>query len=206
MELVERHAELAALSDCLEETRTGTGTLVLVGGEAGAGKSALVSRFLGEVAVPVVAGFCDGVATPRPLGPVIEIAAQLEVDTSLPRDDLFAAVLAALRQRGRGGARRGRALGRRRDRGVPALPRPASGPGPGGADRDLPQRRDRREFGVDPAHRRRGAADGRAADPGPPAHPPRRRGHARRLRARPGRRAEPDRRQRLLRHRGAGRR
>ncbi|HEU5267984.1 MAG TPA: LuxR C-terminal-related transcriptional regulator [Jatrophihabitans sp.] len=94
--LVERQAELAALSDCLKDTRAGAGTLVLVGGEAGAGKTALVAAFLAEVAVPVAAGFCDGVSTPRPLGPVIEIAAQLGVDTSLPRDELFAAVLAAL--------------------------------------------------------------------------------------------------------------
>jgi DNA-binding NarL/FixJ family response regulator/Tfp pilus assembly protein PilF len=38
------------------------------------------------------------VATPRPLGPVIEIAAQLEIDAALARDELFAAVLAALRR------------------------------------------------------------------------------------------------------------
>jgi DNA-binding CsgD family transcriptional regulator/tetratricopeptide (TPR) repeat protein len=99
MGLVERDRELAALSEYLEDTRSGGGALVLVSGEAGAGKSALLSTFLAEVAVPVVAGYCDGVSTPRPLGPVIEIAAQLEVDTSLPRDGLFAQVLHALSAR-----------------------------------------------------------------------------------------------------------
>ncbi|HEU5266940.1 MAG TPA: LuxR C-terminal-related transcriptional regulator [Jatrophihabitans sp.] len=93
MHLVEREADLAALSEYLEETGAGGGMLVLVSGEAGAGKSALVTAFLAEVTLPVAAGFCDGVSTPRPLGPVIEIAAQLEVDAALPRDELFAAIL-----------------------------------------------------------------------------------------------------------------
>ena len=97
MHLVEREAELDALSEYLDESRGG-GALVLVAGEAGAGKSALVSRFLADLTVPVAAGCCDGVSTPRPLGPVIEIAAQLEVDASLPRDDLFAAILGAVKR------------------------------------------------------------------------------------------------------------
>ena len=96
MRLYERGPQLAALSEYLEDTRDGTGAFALVGGEAGAGKSALVSAFLAEVAVPVVAGVCDGTLTPRPLGPVIEIAAQLEVDAALARDELFAAILIAL--------------------------------------------------------------------------------------------------------------
>ena len=96
MRLYERGPQLAALSEYLEATRDGTGALALVDGEAGAGKSALVSAFLAEVAVPVVAGVCDGTLTPRPLGPVIEIAAQLEVDAALARDELFAAILIAL--------------------------------------------------------------------------------------------------------------
>ena len=96
MRLFERGPHLAALSEYLEDTRDGTGALALVGGEAGAGKSALVSAFLADVAVPVVAGVCDGTTTPRPLGPVIDIAAQLEVDVALARDELFAAILTAL--------------------------------------------------------------------------------------------------------------
>src|SRR5262245_30826859 len=98
MALIERGSQLAALSQYLEDTRDGSGVLVLVGGEAGGGKSALVSAFLADVAVRVVAGSCDGLSTPRPLGPLIDIAAQLEVDATLPRDQLFAATLGALRQ------------------------------------------------------------------------------------------------------------
>jgi DNA-binding CsgD family transcriptional regulator/tetratricopeptide (TPR) repeat protein len=96
MVLIERGSQLAALSQYLEDTRDGSGVLVLVGGEAGAGKSALVSEFLAEVAVRVVAGSCDGLSTPRPLGPLIDVAAQLEVDATLPRDQLFAAILGAI--------------------------------------------------------------------------------------------------------------
>ena len=98
MRLVEREPQLAALSEYLQDARDGRGTLALIGGEAGAGKSALASAFLADVAVPVAAGVCDGVATPRPLGPVTEIAAQLEVDAALGRDELFTAVLEALRR------------------------------------------------------------------------------------------------------------
>ena len=98
MQLIEREPELSTLSTYLEDIRTGAGTLALVGGEAGAGKSALVSAFLGEVAVRIAAGSCDGLSTPRPLGPVIEIAAQLEVDSALPRDELFVAIVDALKQ------------------------------------------------------------------------------------------------------------
>lgn len=96
MALIERGAQLIALSRHLDDIRDGSGVLVLIGGEPGAGKTALVSEFLGEVAIRVVAGSCDGLSTPRPLGPVIEIAAQLEVDATLPRDRLFEAVLDAL--------------------------------------------------------------------------------------------------------------
>jgi DNA-binding CsgD family transcriptional regulator/tetratricopeptide (TPR) repeat protein len=98
MALIERGPQLAALSQYLEDTRDGSGVLALVGGEAGGGKSALVAAFLDDVAVRVVAGSCDGLSTPRPLGPLIEIAAQLEVDAALPRDQLFAAILGALEQ------------------------------------------------------------------------------------------------------------
>lgn len=96
MVLIERASQLAALSRHLDDIRDGSGVLVLIGGEPGAGKTALVSAFLGDVAVRVVAGSCDGLSTPRPLGPVIEIAAQLEVDSTLPRDRLFEEVLDAL--------------------------------------------------------------------------------------------------------------
>ena len=60
--------------------RAGAGRLVLVSGEAGVGKSALVRRFCdahGERA-RVLWGACDALGTPRPLSPVIDIAAAVD--------------------------------------------------------------------------------------------------------------------------------
>src|SRR5207248_524140 len=81
-----------------------SGKLVLVAGEAGVGKSSLVERFVAEHARDTRAlwGACDAHATPRALGPVQEVAAQLpsirnsstRADES--RDPLFRALLADL--------------------------------------------------------------------------------------------------------------
>jgi DNA-binding CsgD family transcriptional regulator/tetratricopeptide (TPR) repeat protein len=53
--------------------------MVLIGGEAGMGKTALVDHFASMQAssVRVLVGACDPLATPRPLGPVIDIARRL---------------------------------------------------------------------------------------------------------------------------------
>jgi DNA-binding CsgD family transcriptional regulator len=75
-ELLERASALAALAALLEETgATRQGRLVLVRGEAGVGKTALVRRFAAD-AVParVLRGACDPLYTPRPLGPFLDIA------------------------------------------------------------------------------------------------------------------------------------
>ena len=45
MGLLEREEPLASLAACADEARRGQGRLVLVSGEAGVGKSALVERF-----------------------------------------------------------------------------------------------------------------------------------------------------------------
>jgi DNA-binding CsgD family transcriptional regulator len=73
--------ERAAFSDALDEQLAGVaaggGRLVLVSGEAGIGKSALVRAFsaaCGERA-RVLWGACDALGTPRPLSPLIDIAA-----------------------------------------------------------------------------------------------------------------------------------
>jgi predicted ATPase len=50
MWLVEREAQLEVLDGLFRETRAGSGRLVLVGGDAGAGKSVLVSAFCDRVA------------------------------------------------------------------------------------------------------------------------------------------------------------
>ncbi|MBW3613166.1 MAG: AAA family ATPase [Chloroflexi bacterium] len=83
--ILERDDELRELSACLAEASAGVGSFVVVRGEAGIGKTALVDAFLsgvpGETAV--YRTLCDGVSTPRPFGPIHEIAAQLHGE--LPR-------------------------------------------------------------------------------------------------------------------------
>src|SRR5262245_47814738 len=71
-ELLEREALLAALVAAL----AAGGRLVFVGGEAGAGKTSLVRAFCRAVVVPVLAGTCDSLTTPTPLGPFLDVAAE----------------------------------------------------------------------------------------------------------------------------------
>jgi tetratricopeptide (TPR) repeat protein len=74
--LLERSGELSALEDHLAAvTGSGRGRLVLIAGEAGVGKSALVHAFCaGRAAVQVLSGACEPLYTPRPLGPFLDIA------------------------------------------------------------------------------------------------------------------------------------
>src|SRR3990172_5416562 len=73
-DLLERAQFLAELGQRLEESRR-SGRLVLIGGEAGVGKTALLRRFCslhGEVRA--LWGACDPLFTPRPFGPLLDIA------------------------------------------------------------------------------------------------------------------------------------
>ncbi len=103
MVLLERDSALEALTQYAAQARAGAGRVVLISGEAGAGKSALLERLQRELAdVCWVGGTCDGLITPRPLGPLFEIAEQLggellEACRSDPgRDELFALLLRRL--------------------------------------------------------------------------------------------------------------
>jgi len=75
-ELLERDGELSTLHECLETVRRSSrGLVVLVGGEAGVGKTALLRRFCDECdSARVLWGGCDPLFTPRPLGPFLDIA------------------------------------------------------------------------------------------------------------------------------------
>ncbi len=70
MGLLEREEALAALAECHGEG----GRVVLVAGEAGIGKTALVAEFAERVDGGMLRGGCDALRTPRPLGPVRDIA------------------------------------------------------------------------------------------------------------------------------------
>ena len=99
--LLERQAELQALSTAVERAGTGRGSAVLVLGEAGIGKTSLVHAFLAAAAgrARVLAGACEDLLTPRALGPLRD-AARSAADGPLaaalsPRADpdlVFAAV------------------------------------------------------------------------------------------------------------------
>jgi DNA-binding CsgD family transcriptional regulator len=100
MALIEREPYLGALADHLADVVAGTGRLVVVGGEAGVGKTTLLRTFADERAddMRIAWGSCDGLFTPEPLAPVAEIAAQLDqpFDAHAPRSAFFAAALDAL--------------------------------------------------------------------------------------------------------------
>ncbi|HEX9552560.1 MAG TPA: ATP-binding protein, partial [Streptosporangiaceae bacterium] len=75
MVLLERESHLAALYDYAGEARRGDGRLVLVSGEAGIGKSALVEQLAADLPEARWSwGACDGMFTPRPLGPLFDLA------------------------------------------------------------------------------------------------------------------------------------
>jgi DNA-binding CsgD family transcriptional regulator len=74
--LLERTGDLAALERSLAQARGGRGSFVLVSGEAGIGKTALVRAFCEghRGAARVLWGVCDPLFTPRPLGPLLDVA------------------------------------------------------------------------------------------------------------------------------------
>jgi ATP/maltotriose-dependent transcriptional regulator MalT len=81
MYLLERQEQFQTLNGYLQQTRAGSGKLVLIASEPGLGKSALIEQFAAEqrTGVRTLWGGCDALATPRALGPVHEIAAQIQV-------------------------------------------------------------------------------------------------------------------------------
>ena len=102
-QLLEREDQLATLGALQGAVASGSGRAVFVAGEAGAGKSALVRQFCDSAAGTsrVMVGFCDALASPRPLGPLVDIAPSLGGDVtellkSRRRHELFEATLAAL--------------------------------------------------------------------------------------------------------------
>jgi DNA-binding CsgD family transcriptional regulator/tetratricopeptide (TPR) repeat protein len=72
-DLVEREALIAELNDA---HRAG-GRLVLIGAEAGGGKTSLVREFVRRVDGRVLSGACEPLSTPVPLGPLLDVSAQL---------------------------------------------------------------------------------------------------------------------------------
>jgi predicted ATPase len=105
MELLERASVLDTLGGLLAEARAGRGRLVLVGGEAGVGKTSLARELCTRRrhAAGILWGACDPLSTPRPLGPLADIAPAAGgglrelLRGEAPREELFSALLERLR-------------------------------------------------------------------------------------------------------------
>jgi len=109
-ELLEREEYLFALDDALRQATAGRGRIALISGEAGIGKTALVERFVADApaGTRTLWGACDALFTPRPLGPLYDIAQQSQgplqgplralLESESNRAQLFTAVLDDLAQ------------------------------------------------------------------------------------------------------------
>jgi DNA-binding CsgD family transcriptional regulator/tetratricopeptide (TPR) repeat protein len=104
MKLLERDELLTSLQVLLRNAAAGQGSLLFLEGEAGIGKTSLLRAFADsqQAQVPVYWGACDALQTPRPLGPLFDIAAQLKgelqaaLDGNVERLRIFSSFLAEI--------------------------------------------------------------------------------------------------------------
>jgi predicted ATPase len=103
--LLERDSLLGSLNHHLAQASDGSGSLLLVAGEAGAGKTSLVRGFVDSLTAStlVIQGACDPLTTPRPLSPLYDFAADPDagLDGLVHKDkqaiEMFSEVLDRLR-------------------------------------------------------------------------------------------------------------
>jgi DNA-binding CsgD family transcriptional regulator len=104
--LLERDAQLDSLLAAARRAAAGHGSVVVLGGEAGIGKTSLLREFTTRTDSDyrVLWGWCEALFTPRPLGPLqdmvhsldLQVGALLEQDAAPER--LFPALLKALQE------------------------------------------------------------------------------------------------------------
>ena len=107
MELLERDNYLQELQDKYDNLSDGNGFVILISGEAGVGKTSLVETFLNKIDCKgnILWGACDDLFTPRPLGPLYDIAAQLNdsllklLDSHAERATIFTRFLKVLQDK-----------------------------------------------------------------------------------------------------------
>lgn len=85
MELLERDGNLAALAEIRRAAADRRGSVALVSGEAGIGKTTLVTRFVADLGdkARVLWGTCDDLSTPRPFGPLRDLGVATSTDLSI---------------------------------------------------------------------------------------------------------------------------
>ncbi|MCV7101511.1 ATP-binding protein, partial [Mycobacterium palustre] len=78
-DLLEREAALAELARLARSAARGSGRMVLLRGEAGIGKTAVITRFTSGLrgSWRLLRGWCDPLVTPRPLGPLVDALTDL---------------------------------------------------------------------------------------------------------------------------------
>lgn len=109
MRLLEREHPLDVLTDRAGHAAAGRGSVVLVAGEAGIGKTVLLRALVERLRATVhpLWGMCDPLSTPRPLGPLRDVADELGSPVpallrgAAAQHEVFAAVRDALRSRPR---------------------------------------------------------------------------------------------------------
>ena len=102
--MLERDAELSVLADAVQAAAAGRGSVVLVFGEAGIGKSSLVDAVRARLPAEgrMFVGYCDDLATPRTLGPFRDLVGSVGAELSRAvtdghdRDRLLGALRAEL--------------------------------------------------------------------------------------------------------------
>jgi DNA-binding CsgD family transcriptional regulator/tetratricopeptide (TPR) repeat protein len=102
--MLERDAELSVLADAVQAAAAGRGSVVLVVGEAGIGKSSLVEAVRARLPAEgrMFVGYCDDLATPRTLGPFRDLVGSVGAELSRAvtdghdRDRLLSALRAEL--------------------------------------------------------------------------------------------------------------
>jgi DNA-binding CsgD family transcriptional regulator/tetratricopeptide (TPR) repeat protein len=104
MDLLERSELLGDLESLIETARGGRGAVVAIGGEAGIGKTSVVEALRARVSrARFLVGACDSLTTPRPLGPLHDIAVDpasgmaRPLADGRPRHEVFDALLDELR-------------------------------------------------------------------------------------------------------------
>src|SRR6266542_2691184 len=106
MELLERASQRRNMDSALAQAKAGQGCVALVYGEARIGKTKLVEHFVNQhkTSWRILQGVCDSLFTPRPLGPLHDIAVQTSgtllslLNSETNRGAIFSASLNELKE------------------------------------------------------------------------------------------------------------